>query len=592
MCWKRFSSKTQFELHGRNHENEKPQECKTCGQRLSLSCILNEHKEVKRIEESNNSESNSELNPEELENDSLTTSELNILKVEDIDETERNFNKSEIKTKKSLECNTCKKTFSSNSSLKTHNRVHTGEKPYECKTCRKCFSTSFVLKQHHRIHTGEKPFECKICKKAFSQPILLNRHTQIFHKNSQNQVGKDIIASPTGFENSENQIKVELEEIILNEETSQDCFQNKIQETKEKDDKVANDSSSNDPLKFEEQDPVPNERAKVRKNDEPQSLKNVEINIQGKVSRKKSFGCDICNKIYSSNFNLKNHKRLHTGEKPFECKTCRKCFSALSNLNRHRRIHTGEKRFECQNCKKVFSQSGDLKSHTQRLHKDFKEEVDKGIVAKVENGFEFKIETDDETRILTTRSENSTIKVESKEITFNEEESKENLDPFKDSETEIRPMVESSKDSQRLFECKTCYKRFQAPSKLKAHERIHTGEKPFACQSCNVSFTESSHLKRHEQSHNGQKPYQCKTCLKMFGDSSYLKIHNRIHTGEKPYQCKTCDKRFISRGDLRRHKRSHERSLKVNQQESLETKGTKIKNQKPFEEDEESKSIL
>ena len=64
ICWKRFSSKPQFESHEKIHENEQPQECKTCGHRLSLSCIMNEHKKVKTTEVSDNSESNVDLNPE------------------------------------------------------------------------------------------------------------------------------------------------------------------------------------------------------------------------------------------------------------------------------------------------------------------------------------------------------------------------------------------------------------------------------------------------------------------------------------------------------------------------------------------------
>ena len=33
ICLKRFSSQPQFESHQKIHQNEKPQECKTCGQR-------------------------------------------------------------------------------------------------------------------------------------------------------------------------------------------------------------------------------------------------------------------------------------------------------------------------------------------------------------------------------------------------------------------------------------------------------------------------------------------------------------------------------------------------------------------------------
>ena len=86
ICWKRFSSKPQFESHEKIHENEKPQECKTCGQRLSLSCIMNEHKKVKTTEVSYNSESNADLNPEKLKSDGLTNNELDVLKAEEFDE--------------------------------------------------------------------------------------------------------------------------------------------------------------------------------------------------------------------------------------------------------------------------------------------------------------------------------------------------------------------------------------------------------------------------------------------------------------------------------------------------------------------------
>ena len=59
---------------------------------------------------------------------------------------------------------------------------------------------------------------------------------------------------------------------------------------------------------------------------------------QGEV---KPHQCQQCLKAFSSNHQLVQHIRVHTGEKPYKCSYCDRRFKQLSHVQQHTRLHTG-----------------------------------------------------------------------------------------------------------------------------------------------------------------------------------------------------------------------------------------------------------
>ncbi|KAL7306988.1 hypothetical protein TKK_0000738 [Trichogramma kaykai] len=177
------------------------------------------------------------------------------------------------------------------------------------------------------------------------------------------------------------------------------------------------------------------------------------INSNSRSAQDETFPCDLCNKSFANQRNLKRHMLTHTRIKSYTCDLCDKSFTRKPDRTRHMFTHTGIKPYTCDLCNKSFADQRNLKRHM----------------------------------LTHTRIKSYTCDLCDKSYSCKYER--------------YRHMLKCT-GKKLKWTCPECDKNFSSFEEMMTHRHIHTIEKPFKCRLCEYATHRKDGLSSHMKTHS------------------------------------------------------------------------------------------